>query len=247
MGGHAARMNEMLLVPPQASDFTRTVHVNRPVLALVLYEGEGAFACKHRIYERAGKPVLGAAQGLRESDVQALLLALGARHLTPTRPNTLAVSPNAVAWWVPPGKHPLLFDAKYAQTASIARLSGVPVPLPGLVMIASAAGLRVFALRGDARPELDTPLMTAPVWNLFKSHVVCRGTAQYPEQYTPQAQEAWETVFFQSVFTGPSRSDRYMNWGGSYEELLEAAIQQGAFPEDVLVPADLTLRDVLEG
>jgi PRTRC genetic system protein B len=236
-------MSDLVIIPPH--DNTATVKPIKPVFALVVYEGAESFACKHPVYERAGKPILGAAQGLTENEGRTLMESLGGRGLIPTRVNTLATSATSVAWWVPPSQRALLFDAKYAQTASIARLSGVPVPLPGFVMIASPPGLRVYAVRGNERPELRTPLMTAPVWNLFPSDVICRGSVQYPQGCTPEDQDAWEAAFFQSVFTGPSRSDRYMNWSRSYEELLCEALRVGAFPEAVLMPAALTLGEAL--
>jgi PRTRC genetic system protein B len=236
-------MSDILTVPPRLD--RAPAALNRPVLALVLYEGEHTFACKHRVFERAGKPVLGAAQGLSEADARALLVGLGGRGLTPTCANTLATSPTSVAWWVPPGERALLFDPKDQGTRGVARLSGVPVPWPGLVMTASPQGLHVFAVKGRDRPEPQAALYNAPFWNLFSSGLTCRGSVRYPGSCTPEDQAAWETVFFQSVFTGPSRTDRYLNWGQSYEELLDGAVLQGAFPEAVLTPSGSTLGGML--
>lgn len=217
-----------------------------PTLALVLYEGDGPFVLKHPVQENGkGQPVLGTASGLTAQDSRVLFQALGAQGLTPTLPNTLATSPVACAWWTPAGVRPLLFDAKYGATRSIARLTGVPVPHPPLVFIATPGRLQIYALRESERPFLDTPLTHAPFWNLFKGGVVCQGSVQYPSRCTPDTQEAWETVFFQSVFTGPSRTDRYMDWGRSYEELLDEAVRRGTFPQEVLMEAGTTLAEAL--
>lgn len=231
---------------PESSSSSSTPALNQPQLALVLYAGERSFVLKHPLSANAkGQPVMGAGRGVSTGDRQALLQALGAQGLTPVQPNTLATSPVACAWWVPAGERALLFEPKYGQTATVSRLSGVPIPWPALVFIASAARLQVFALRENGRPTLETPLMHAPFWNLFQGGGVCRGSVQYPSACTPDLQGAWEAVFFQSVFTGPSRTDRYMNWGRSYEELLSHALKQEQFPLDVLMPAGVTLQEAL--
>lgn len=211
-----------------------------PHLALLIY-GNGHFILKHPVLEQDGEFVLGAGVILTPEDMDAMAKVLAGQGMQLTGPATLAVGIQSVAWWVPPSQRPLLFDAKYDQTKSVAKLSGVPVPLPGLVMIASPNSLKVFAVLGSARPTGESTLYHAPFWNMFSSGEMCRGTVKYPSSCTPESQSEWETCFFQSVFTGPSRTDKYMHWGKSYEELLQAAIKQGAFPEDTLMPLGETL------
>lgn len=217
----------------------------QPTFALILYQGAANAVFKHPVHTESGRPVLGAATPFTAADATTLIVALGGQSLTPVQPNTLAVSPVATAWWCPPQRRALMFEAKYKETASIDRLSGVPLPLPGLVFIASPAKLRVYAVKGELRPDLHTPLMHAPFWNVFHTAEVCRGSVQYPHACTPETQSAWETSFFQSVFTGPSRTDRYINWERSYEELLQHAVEAGQFNEDVLMPTGGTLAEVL--
>lgn len=221
-----------------------------PTLALLIYErrsahGDEVLLRKHAVQQQGGGSALGPAQTLTRADTEHLTRLLAGQGLQRTRPTTLAVGLQCVAWWRPPGLRPMLFDAKYAQSRSIARLSGTPVPHPGLVFIATPNNLTVYAVPGDQRPTDDTPLMHAPYWNMFPGGALCRGTTRYPTTFTPAAQDDWETAFFQSVFTGPSRTDWYMNWGKSYEELLDAALAAGTFPEQVLIPAGLTLAQAL--
>ena len=139
----------------------------------------------------------------------------------------------------------MLFDAKYTATKSIAALNGPPVPLPGLVMHATMGNLRIFAVKGQARPALDTPLYHAPFWNMFNTGAMCQGSVRYPAQVRPQDQPSWEGAFFNSVFTGPSRTDRYIDWSRSYQELLERALKNDTFPEEVLMPTGRTLAQTL--
>lgn len=219
-----------------------------PALALIMYQGQGPhefLALKHSIHDQPGGAVLGAASPLSDADTRALIRTLAGTDLLPVLDTTLAVSPVACAWWTPPAKQAMNFDAKYQGTETVARFTGVPVPHPGLVFIATAQQLRVFAVKGDRKPGLGTELYCAPFWNIFMSNAVCQGTVKYPDRPAPDQQAVWEDVFFRSTFTGPSRQDRYMNWDASYEELLQHATDQGAFPEDVLVSAKLTLQEAL--
>jgi PRTRC genetic system protein B len=219
-----------------------------PTTALLLYTRKrdgGVEMLKHPVQASPHGPVLGAGQHLSVADQDALLTLLTGTGLRWVNAQTLACGQSQVCWWVPPGARPLLFDAKYQQMASLARLSGVPVPLPGLVMIAQPGRLAVYAVQGGERPGPGTELFAAPFLNIFNSNVVCRGTVQYPASCLPEDQAAWETAFFQSVFTGASRTDRYLNWGRSYEELLDKAIHEEAFPEDVLVSSGQRLAEVL--
>lgn len=219
-----------------------------PQLAVILYgDAHHAVMLKHVVHDTDTGYELGPGQHLTPQDHAAIVRACGQSGWQFTHPNTLATSISTCAWWVPPGPQALTFDAKYAQTASIARLSGTPIPLPGLVLIATPGQLRVYAVTGAKRPTPDTPLMNAPLWNMFSSHVMCQGTVRYPATCTPDDQAAWERALLMSTFTGPSRSDAYMNWSASYEELLQCAVTEGAFPERALKPAGVTLAQAITG
>ena len=240
--GHRKDMVNVFLTPAPER---RTPTPLAPEMALLLYGGhQRAAILKHPVHDTPQGYVLGPGQLLSSEDHQRLVDFTAGTGLTFTVPTTLATGVHCVCWWVPPHTRPLLFDAKYDAARSVARLSGQPVPHPGLVFIASPGTLTVYAVRGDQRPTPATALCHAPYWNMFSTAQVCRGTTRYPEACTPDTQDAWETAFFQSVFTGPSRTDRYMNWSKSYEELLDEARAQGAFPDSALLDAGKTLADL---
>ncbi|WP_189091140.1 PRTRC system protein B [Deinococcus ruber] len=224
----------------------RAPTVTRPVLAFVLYEGDTVRACSHPVHTSpSGAVALGAAQALTTEQAEVVLEALGRRTLLPVMPHTLALSSFECAWWVPPGKQALHFDPKYDGTQGIAALNGTPIPHPGLVMVAGLGRLRVFAVQGREQPTLETPLCHAPFWNMFASGAMCQGSVVFPTSAHPQDQASWEAVFFRSTFTGPSRSDRYVQWDRSYQELLELAITDQMFPDAVLMPVGKTVGEVL--
>ncbi len=225
----------------------------RPTLALILYTGAASHSLtlKHRVLRRAqpGQQAehltFGPGTALTTKETHQLIQALTGTDLIPVSPHTIAVSPTATAWWRPPAPQAMQFTPKHDGNATITRYSGLPLPHPGLVFIASPGTLRVYAVNGTDRPTLDTPLHHAPYWNLFASGQVCRGSTPYPPTAAPDTHPAWEHAFFSSTFTGPSRSDRYIHWDASYEELLQDLASRDAFPDAYLLPARKTLRSAL--
>lgn len=233
------------ITPPDRQNPTQPLQAQ---LALILYGNDkDTVLCKHPVLQgKKGQSMLGEAHLVTDADRRRLLQALGRETLVLVQHNTLALSPNACAWWRPAQAGAMYFDAKYEQTRSIARLSGIAVPHPPLLFIAQAGqSLEVYALRENQRPNATTPLCHAPYWNVFKDARMCRGSVRYPQTATPESQPDWEQAFFQSTFTGPSRADVYMNWGKSYEELLEHTLELGHFPAQVLKDAGTTLAEVL--
>lgn len=214
-----------------------------PTLAIVIYGNVAAL--KHGVQQTAQGYAAGPGVPLSDQDIHAVFQHLGNQDINYPLPNTLACSSWLLAWWIPPGKRGLRFNARYTQTASISELSDQPIPHPGLVMIARQGRLSVYAVKGKQRPGRDTELCHAPYWNIFDTGDMCQGTVRYPESLLPQSQPEWEAAFFQSTFTGPSRTDRYINWGGSHEELLRSAINAKRFPEKVLIGTGQTLQQVL--
>ncbi|KQR25540.1 PRTRC system protein B [Deinococcus sp. Leaf326] len=217
-----------------------------PTLALLIYgQGQEARLMKHRVHDQEEGYTLGAGSVLSSRDRTELANYVLGSGLRWSSAHTLATGAKTLCWWRPPGVLPLLFEAKYKAVESIARLSGQPVPHPGLVFSAQPGSLSVFAVRGAERPTPQTPLMHAPFWNMFSDGRMCQGTVRYPKEITAAAQDDWEAVFFSSHFTGASRTDKYMEWGRSYQELLEHALEQGSFPDGVLMPTGRTLAQHL--
>ncbi|ULH18113.1 PRTRC system protein B (plasmid) [Deinococcus sp. KNUC1210] len=222
--------------------------VFQPQRALVLYHpphGQAVHVLSHPIQDEAHGFTLGAGAVLTSEDVAALLDLVAGQGMTLLAPNTLATGPGSVCWWVPPGVRALRFDPKYAATAQIAVLNGQLIPHPGLVLQATSGKLCVFAVWGMERPTASTMLHHAPFWNLYADGRMCQGTVAYPATQRPQDQTAWEDALFGSYFTGPSRTDTYTQWGRSYQELLEQALADGRFPQEVLMPSVWTLGQYL--
>ncbi|WP_189091132.1 PRTRC system protein B [Deinococcus ruber] len=220
----------------------------QPRRTFVLYErgqGQQVALLSHPIHDEPQGFTLGAGSALSSEDVEALLELVSGQGMTLLQPDTLATGSGSVCWWVPPGARALRFDPKYTQTAQIAALNGRLIPHPGLVFHATPGRLCLFAVLGAERPTSTTPLYHAPFWNLFEGGRMCQGSVRYPDTQRPQDQAAWEEAFFGSYFTGASRVDTYMQWGQSYQELLEKALADGVFPEAALMPANWTLGQYL--
>ncbi|WP_175607495.1 PRTRC system protein B [Deinococcus marmoris] len=227
--------------------FTQPAPLYVPTLALIVYASQvgGTVLLRHPIQDYASGFELGSGSNCTLNDLRELARAAGQSDVQFTQASTLACGPDTLAWWLPPGLRTLRFEPAYQGTKTLAGLNGTPLPHPGLVFVASPGTLKVFAVRGSERPHAETPLCHAPYWNLFAGGVICRGTARYPQTVTPQDQGVWEDAFFTSSFTHPSRTHKDTHWGGSYEELLNKAAADGAFPENVLMDAGLSLTGAL--
>ncbi|CAM3924045.1 PRTRC system protein B [Deinococcus frigens] len=220
--------------------------VYHPQLALIVYaSAHGAFLLRHPVHDTSHGFETGSGSALSGTDVDTFMQAASQASMTFTQANTLAAGPGRVAWWLPPGSRALTFEPAYEGTKSLASLNGTPIPHPGLVFVAGAGSLRVFAVRGRGRPTAATALCHAPYWNLFGDGRMCRGTVAYPKSATPADQQVWEAAFFGSAFTHPSRTMKDTHWGVSYEELLRRAVDDGAFPQTALMDAGLTVRGAL--
>ncbi len=229
-----------------------------PELALVLYRlGDQAMLIKHPVLtlpppaHENGAPAapqyaLGAGVPAAAADTTALWTATHGGALVYPSARTIAHAPHLLAFWRPPGPATMTFAPKHDANRGAARFTGRPVPLPGLLLVARPGHLSVYATPDAERPTPATPLHHAPLWNMLPSAEMCRGTVAYPAALTPSTEASWEAALLQSTFTGPSRTDRYVRWGASYEELLQTAVEDGHFPLRTLLPTGQTIQEVLQ-
>ncbi|HEY4147629.1 MAG TPA: hypothetical protein VGM41_01805 [Chitinophagaceae bacterium] len=64
--------------------------------------------------------------------------------------------------------------------------------------------LQVFALKGKTKPNADTPLQYAPLFNLSQDGRVCMGTVNINidrQTGLEQFMAEWQSYFFNSYFT----------------------------------------------
>lgn len=206
--------------------------------ALLLYSAQNGahYATAHPVVadRNTGRPVIGAGRPLdRRSIVDALVqLDRNAAPKAEFLPSTVVgVTSAAVTWWCPPAVRRVFF-----KCTKVGERSAV-VPHPGLVFQAGADGFRVFALKGDARPDEQTALFEPPYFNTWDGGQICIGSAKVPRRIEVSAIKGWEEGFFNSAFTHPNPGGKSMSYKlGVYAfwtDMLDGKFE--AFPLDVLV------------
>lgn len=230
-------------------DSTQAVAL-RPQYAVILYgeqSGRGAshaFATAHPLTAEKKGWRIGAGAPLRKDALSNALYALlgtGRPELLPT--NVLSAGPGYLAWWCPPQRRAVFFDAGSALSARHGS-----VPQPGLVFVWTLRSVYVMALHTDKRPDANSMLYNTPYWNVWKGGNVCKGNAPFPERPSVDQIAATENAFFHSRNTHPNVGGRLVNYrGGStalWCDLLDG--KHKCFPLRALLPAKVTLSEFLQ-
>jgi PRTRC genetic system protein B len=116
-----------------------------------------------------------------------------------------------------------------------------------LVFKATDRELFVRALEKNERPTENTPLKTAPYWNVDSAGRVCLGTMHVPDELTAASVASWESGFFQSEFTHPNGVVRLTNHPQGFFGLWKSLKNsQRPFPVESLTAANETLQQFVE-
>ena len=219
--------------------------------ALLLYSARdgSCYATVHSVAaeRQSGRPVIGAGRPLSRRALIDALVQLD-RNAAPRAEflpgNVLGVTSAAVTWWTPPARRRVFF-----QCRTVGERSAV-VPHPGLVFQAGAGGFRVFAVKGNARPEAGTALFEPPYFNTWDHGQICIGSARVPRRIEVSAIAGWEEGFFTSAFTHPNHGAKRVEYDDGFHafwtDMLDGKFE--AFPLEVLVPMkDATAGKLVAG
>lgn len=222
--------------------------------ALILYaDKHSSRGCvvEHQLSQNAeGELVLGTGRNVSKSTIESILkLQEGSQRsfVEYLPPEVIATGYKSVAWVVERSERTLLFGG--VTDAALAEIDGQRFPQPRLLFIASTQGsprLALFALRGNERPTLDTPVYYAPYFNVFSNHHVCTGSMALPRTLNMSELERWVETFFHSNFTHSSRNQSTA-LGCSHRELWDLSREHGEFKDEWLLPVGKTLGQVLGG
>ena len=212
--------------------------------AILIY---GAFATVHKI-ERRGKKkqpvILPGMLATKDGILQALRALLPEEDRgTGLLPETmLAMGVGHMVWWVKPAKRTVWFDCK-----ELGGKKSATVPYPGLVMAVVNNDWFVWAVKGNSRPGPETKLYQAPNFNVWSSGRICCGSARTPEGEHQKVTAAWESAFFESVFSHPNvhAPEKLVSKGSPFKfwlDMLEGKYTK--FPEGMLVDRSLTLQSM---
>ena len=224
--------------------------------AILLYENnnkrEGmpdAFATLHDVRQgkiEDGKPL----------DLHALKLILEQKATKTPAPasafipeGVLAMGNENLIWWKAAHISPILFKGDVKELKAI---SGRKVPHPSLVFVSGKRALEcltVYAVKGDARPTLETELFEPPYWNIHGSRDVCLPSGYaIPKDLSPSSIESWERIFFCSHFSH-SGGGGGSSFPGGHNALWPylAKRRSDRFPDWCLKPTELKLKDIIDG
>ena len=173
--------------------------------AILVYRGaRQSFAAWHRaVANSESAPTLSEAEPLSTEFLRVLSAGLGA-YVTPEilPANVLVRNAEMLVWWSP-AQHRASFFAEHADGAGA--LNGRVYPIPALVWKVTGRRLWLRALAENSRPNADTPLRTAPFWNVNDIGELCLGTMRIPDNSGLDCIAGWERGFFESAFTHGKR------------------------------------------
>lgn len=226
--------------------------------AILLYGNQGgyggiSYATIHPVDcpSRDASPVIRAGRPADRASIKAVCASLieSARVRSGIlSDNILSIGLEHVVWWSRPTKRNYFFDCKKNDgSVCVGKRAGMGFA-PGLVFVAKEQSMRVYAVKGDARPNADTPLMVAPLMNVWEDGRVCTGSMPLPDSTMTESVTKWEGSFWDSNFSHPNHSKPVNYKGGIHQfsiDLLDGKFKK--FPERVLRPVKgLTLGRLVD-
>jgi PRTRC genetic system protein B len=210
-----------------------------------------AIATVHHVHDVDGKPVIAAGRPMTEADYLAMVHVLAPKEKPQIQwhdASILASGMGKMVWWTPPMHRPMFFtkSTMFGESTFDGR---AVCPLPGMVWLTDESTLSVFAVRGHQRPQQDTRLCQAPLFNVWARGEVCSGNALKPEEAQAHDPKAWERYLFESNFSHPNfaqvdRLTKGVNPCEFWRDMVTSPRE--SFPEEVLVDLNLTVSDLLE-
>jgi PRTRC genetic system protein B len=181
-------------------------------------DGRSVYASQHPIISPPGNPyapMLGPGSAPSKKAIAALGAAVAkATAFSGFVPSGLLYTgPGIVAWWCPPQPRHMWFKTSDPAIGE----AHATIMQPGLVFIATAGDVYVFAVNDSDRPTPDTHLCKAPYFNVWEGGKVCTGNVDFPKNTDASAIDAYEKAFFGSRFTHPN-DKKLVKWkGGSIQ------------------------------
>lgn len=224
-----------------------------PALAVVLYTDPNQrhdliLATAHRMQaSRNGTPVLGAGTPLCDEDEREIVALLQGRRRRDAAPGwlpagLLAERGDRVLWWRPA-------EVRAMHLRRGESLDSVMVCWPTLVCMAEGDTFRLAAVLGSDTPTPATPLMHAPLGNVYRDGALCLGTCRPPVETGRDAMVGWNTVVDESAFTH-SNHDRFVagvkdtrDAAGYWLKRARGTRAKEPFTARELVPMGTTLGD----
>lgn len=229
-----------------------------PVSAFVLYmrngdagEESGKAYVEHFGIDSNGNPVNAHPLTVREAQRLSKLLQnsnenlrnsfLVPEGLMPANVLYTSTEDNGLVIW-----HTKAAKRKMYFTKSLA-IPNAKVSVPALLWVATKEELRLFALKTNQRPKLETPLFHAPFFNMYEVGAVCMGTVDVQIKRSlslEQFMQQWEEYFFNSYFSHLINEHNPVK-GSCFSLWKRLATEGGSFPTEILKPHFIKLNSLL--
>ncbi|WP_278353986.1 PRTRC system protein B [Chryseobacterium gleum] len=145
-----------------------------------------------------------------------------------------------VIWYTKSQKRQLYFTERLSIPNGRAHI-------PPLLWCANKRGIRIFALDTNRRPTEETQLLYAPFLNVYESGNVCMGSVDINIKNSASLEEfmeEWENYFFNSYFSHLVNNHNPIK-GNCVNLWKNQILNKEAFPIDVLLTSNLTLKNLL--
>lgn len=218
--------------------------------AILLYRenaGQAVFASVHDIKtSKEGVATIKAGTPISKTGLLEMMQTLVPENFAPAEllgNHILAKGGNHLVWFCKAQKRQVWF-----KNDEIGQDVNANTQHPGLVFIIGKGHWYVFAVKGNKRPTLSSPLYVAPYLNVWAGGRICTGNIETPKGRMKFSTEAWEEAFFRSYFTHPNihKKGALTIYRGGIFALWRALMKGRSFPTESLVPAGETLGQAFE-
>ena len=142
-----------------------------------------------------------------------------------------------LGYWVEPARRTLKIAARRGRSVRVRAW------LPGLLLVGQGREYWVYA--AAARPEGERDLLYhAPLPNVHGTGLICQGSVAFPKA-TAAAMPSAAAAFLESEFNSDLAEGKVRNHRGTLLAFLRSL--RGRFPAGRLVPAGVTVGDVMTG
>ncbi|HTD39893.1 MAG TPA: hypothetical protein VK671_04675 [Mucilaginibacter sp.] len=143
-------------------------------------------------------------------------------------------------WYTPPQEVPLFFASALGITSGRGKV-------PAMVWQAGRNELKVYALKGNRKPDCRTKLFHAPFFNIYNDGRVCMGTVRINITEAARLEDfmgQWETYFWNSYFSHLMSDFNPVT--ENIVQLWQAQVSTDSpFPTQTLKPTNFTLQNLL--
>lgn len=144
-----------------------------------------------------------------------------------------------ILWWRPRKAVHIIFRDDKKVKPGIYKM-------PAMLFFANLDKLKIFALKENSRPALNTKLYMAPLYNATAGNEMCWGNVYHETEEIIEIDKEmtiWEDALWKSVFTHPGVTVSKNNLSDIYKKMAKT---NGQFPSNELIDSKITINDLIK-